>query len=72
MKADNFILRIYEGDQLIEQKFVSEEKIAIYFVQSRAFGNKKIWGELFRLDPNYARLISFDGEIEPATDAVKE
>ncbi len=63
-----YYLRIYENEILLDERPVADLKVASYFVTSRACYNKEIWGELFNLNPDDAQLISFDGEIEPATD----
>lgn len=66
MEAQNFVLRIYDGEELIEQRFVWDVKMATYFVECKACDNKEVWGEVFELKSDEALLISSDGSIEPA------
>ncbi len=71
MDAQNFVLRIYDCEKLIDQRLVLDIKMATYFVQSTACYNKNIWGELFELKSDDALLISIDGTIEPASEGKK-
>jgi hypothetical protein len=68
VKPDNFVVRIYKNEELIEQRFAPELKVAAYFVESKAYGDESIWGEVFELNADAALLVSYDGSIEPATE----
>lgn len=72
MELNNYVLRIYKDEEPIEQRFVLDLKMAVYFTQAKANNCKEVWGEVFELKADDALLISANGSVESATENKKD